>query len=131
MTARQVAKRRGVHVSSAFLAADLQVVQHALALLGGDRRAHIGALLDTRTDGQLAGARDDLVQQLIGDGLDHDRATRRGAALAGGAEGAVHDACRGQIEVRVGQHDRGVLAAQLGLDRDAARRATGRDVTPG
>ena len=53
------------------------------------------------------------VDELAGDALVHDDAAGGGAALAGGAERAPQRAVEREIEIRVVEHDHGVLAAHL------------------
>ena len=62
---------------------------------------------------QLGGQRGDPLDELVGDVAVDDQPGGRGAALAGGAEGAEERAVGGQLEVGVGQHDHAVLAPEL------------------
>jgi len=101
----------------------------------GDRRGDpvAGALVDDRPDRdvriarvapfQCGGPGAQPVEQLIGARVVHDDAAVRGASLAGEGERTIGQLGGGEVDVGVGPDQRGIVAAQLGLQRDPAARA--------
>ena len=81
-----------------------------------DHRAEVGLRIPAGADPHRLGARDEPLLQLVVDGLVHDHAARRRAALAGGAERRPDDALDGEVEVGVVHDDDPVLAAELEVD---------------
>jgi hypothetical protein len=81
----------------------------------GDERTHVGVAGAVPGD-ELGHPLLDLVDQLVGDGLDRDQRRDRHAALTGRAEAGVDGGVGGQVEVGVGQDEHVVLGATEGLD---------------
>ena len=94
-------------------AADLDVAADALVLLGGDERPdeRLGIEAGARRSlARLFGQRaDDVVEQLLGDEESRRRVARLAAVVVDAGEGALDRA----LDVGVGQHDVGRLAAEL------------------
>lgn len=118
---------RGLNIEGALFGDLVAAAEHGaalgLGLLDGrhhvvdrafvDHRAHEGAVLDRITDAHLFVGVDQGLGELAGDRLVHDDASRAGAALARGADGAEEDRRDGYFEVGVFGHDDGVVTAQL------------------
>src|SRR6185295_18424218 len=108
--------------TGALLAADVDVVEHGLELPLVDRRPDVRAGIEAVADHERRRPRLEPLEELVGDRLDDHRPARRGAALAGRSERALHRTLDRDLEVGVAEdHDR-VLAAHLALALDAARR---------
>ena len=89
------------------------------------------AALERVAEHDLARALGDPLDQLVVDVLVDDEPRAGHAGLPGGREHAGDDAVGGGLEVGVGEHDLGRLAAELERDaREVARRALG-DVDAG
>ena len=110
---------------AAFLAADLDVAQHGLHLRLVDAGADLDAGLHAVADLELAGALHHGGDEPVVDGVFHDGAAGGGAFLAGGEERGVDHVLHGGVEIGVGQHDGGVLAAHFELDAQAALAGLG------
>ena len=99
--------------AGAGLDAALDVVGDLVPVLLGDQRAGLGLLVERTAHDDVAGAADDLVDEALRDRVLHDQARACRADQPGvrecGIEGVVH----GGVEVGIGEHDIGVLAAQL------------------
>ena len=70
---------------------------------------------------------DELLDELVVDGLVHEQARGRGATLAGRAEGAPDRAVDREVDVRVVHDEDRVLAAHLQVQALERRRA-GREI---
>ena len=92
------------------------VGHHAGDAVGGgpvDDGADVGRRVGRVAEAELVGPLGDALDELAGHvGVD-DQPRRRRAALPAGAEGAEDGAVDDEVEVGVGPHDHGVLAAQL------------------
>jgi hypothetical protein len=71
-------------------------------------------------DLEFARALHDGIQEAVVNGIFHDDAAGGGAFLAGGEERGVHGVLDGGVEVGIGQHDGGILAAHFQLNAQAA-----------
>jgi hypothetical protein len=78
-----------------------------------DQRPHVGARLKTVADAQRLSSSSQLLRERFLHGFMYDHAARRGAALAGRAEGTQGNATHRKIHVGVIHHDNGILAAQF------------------
>ena len=116
---------------AAFLPADLEIAQVLVELLLVDHRADLGAGLERVVDLELLHAFDHPRDEAVVDGLGHDQARGRGAALPGLEEGAIDRAADRDVEIGVVQHHERVLAAHLELELGEARRAFLCDVPAG
>ena len=103
-------------------------------LLGrpADDRAHAGRRIERVAEGDVAGEGDDLLGELVVDAVVHDEPGGEGAALAG--EGLVDRGGgdeRDRVEVGVGEHEAGRLAAELEHRRLQASRRRSARIAPG
>ncbi len=98
-----------------------------LALAGGDQRAHLRVLVQRVADAhRLHGARSSAAMKRLHRLLLHEDPRARAAVLPGVAEHRPRRRRGGGLEVGVGEHDVGRLAAQLerhALDRARPRPA--------
>ena len=94
-----------------------------------DERSHEHPVIGRRADAQRLVGGDDLVDELIGDGLVHDQPAQGRAALAGGAGRGEDHPAQGQVDVRARRHDGTVVAAELEQDPAEALGHDGADLT--
>ena len=100
-----------------------------LAVRGGDQRAGLGRRRRTgRRAGSRSARRDQLVDELVVDRLLDDQPGAGRADLAGVQEDRGQREVERGLEVGVGEHDVGVLAAQL--EGDLLHRGRGRGHDP-
>ena len=100
----------------------LHVAGDLVPVLPGDQRSHVAAPAAV-TGAQGGHPLGDLADQLVGDGIDREQRADRHAPLAGAtAETAVDRGVRGQVQVRVRQHQHVVLRAAEGLHPFAVAR---------
>ena len=101
------------HGFGAFLLADGEIAGHALHLLLGDERADLRIRIEAIADLQLLAELGDAADEFVVD-LALDEQARAGAAdLPGIGEHRHRGARHGGIEIGVGKHDVGRLAAKL------------------
>src|SRR5207249_10593831 len=86
---------------------------HALELLVGNERAHLGVGSEWVADLQRADRRYEVAQHAVVDARSRDDARRRGAVLTGVEETADLDAFDDRFQLGVVEHDHRGLAAQL------------------
>ncbi len=98
----------------------LDVPGDGLQLLGGDQRAHPRAPRQAAAEPQCAGPGGEPGEELVGDRAVHVEPLDRYAELPGGGEAGPDGAFGGLVQVGVGQHQHGVLAAQLQRGADQA-----------
>ena len=91
----------------------VDVPLHPLQLRRRDQRAHVGRVGQVAAQPQLPGPRDEAVDELVVHAVDGVDALDRDAQLAGVVEAVAHRTLGGLLEVGVGQHQHGVLAAEL------------------
>ena len=84
-----------------------------LAVGGAGERAGLGLLVERAAEPDPAGAVDQPVDELVVDVLVHDQPRAGGADLAGVQEHRGQGEVEGHLEVGVGEHQVGVLAAEL------------------
>ena len=109
----------------AFVPAGGDVFGHRPLLGGAGQGADINGFVHAVADGQAGSAVNEVFHKLVIDAVLNDDPAGGGAALAGGAEGALHDAAQGLVQVGVGQQDDGVFAAHFGLHLFEQRGAAG------
>src|SRR5450830_490293 len=100
----------------AFVAADLHVLLDGRELLLVDQRAHLAVLVERRAHLDRHGPAYELSDEAVVDGALHDEARAGRAHLTRAGEDADERAVDGGVEVGVGEHDIGALAAQLQAD---------------
>ena len=103
-------------------AADVDVRRDLVAVLPGDERAHVAAARAV-AGAQRRHALGDLLDELVGDGVDREHDRDRHAALARRAEAGVDGGVGGEVEVGIRQHQHVVLRA---AERLHALAVTGR-----
>ena len=96
--------------------ADLHVALDALQLVLADERAHLAVVVERVADLDGHGATHELADEAVVDGALDEQARAGRADLAGAGEDADQGAVDGGLEVGVGEHDVGALAAQLEAD---------------
>ena len=99
----------------ALVLGDLDVLQVLVELALVDDRADMRAGLERVVDDEALQALGQRLDEAVVDAGLHDQARGRGAALAGGEEGAVDGAFDRDLQVGVVEHDERVLAAHLEL----------------
>src|SRR4029077_14037141 len=97
----------------AFTLADLNVLACSFDLLLVDLRAHVVLFIDAGDNLHGLRATHELVGKLVVDTLLHDHATGSGAALSGSTEASPERSVDSKIDVRVVEHDDGILASHL------------------
>src|SRR6266850_893224 len=94
----------------------IDVARHLVDRPGVDERADVDGLIEAAAEPQIPRPRFEPGEE----GLDHSRLDDNprtgGATLAGGSESRPEDAVGREVEVRVGEDDDGILAAQLEAD---------------
>ena len=106
----------------------LDVAEDLVAVRRRDQRPHVGARRAAVVDRQLANARRELRDELVGDAADDDGDRDRHAALAGRAVAGADQRVGGLLEVGVGHDDHVVLGAAERLHAFAVPRSFGIDV---
>ena len=99
-----------------------------LAVRGGDQRAGLGLVVERAAEPDPLGAADELVDELVVDRLLDDQPGTGRAHLARVQEHRGQREVERGLAVGVGEHDVGVLAAQL--ERDLLHRLGGRGHDP-
>ncbi len=107
----------------ALAAPDLDVGRDLVGGARVDERADVDRGVEAGAETELARPRLEALEQRLDDRPFDDHPRRGRAALAGRAEGRPEDPVGGEVEVRVGEHDDAVLAAEL--ERDALEPAAG------
>ena len=93
--------------------ADADELHDLVELLFAGDRADLGRWVERIPDGDRAGALDDTLDELVRDGTLHEQAAAAVAALAHVEVHAVDDGIERRVEIGVGKHELGVLAAEL------------------
>ena len=83
-------------------------------LFTGDR-ADLGRRVERIADGDRPGALDDPLDELVGDGALNEQAAAAVAALAHVEVDAIDDRIERRVQIGVGEHELGILAAELEL----------------
>ena len=99
------------------------IAEDPLAVGGVDHRAHVHAVVERCADDERLGERHDPLLDGVVDGVLDEQAGRQHAALpAGRHQCRPAPRCGRGVEVGVGEHDVGRLAAELEHDgREVAR----------
>jgi hypothetical protein len=108
-------------------ARDVEVSKHLLDVVGMNQRPDLGGGIDRVADLDRAHARRKPLRELALDGFVHEQAARRRAALAVQAVDHEHDGVERPLQVRVVEHDDGVLAAELEVQALQRRRGLRHD----
>ena len=111
----EVAGRRpaAAHDELPFPAPDVDVRGDLVDRAAVDERPDIDGLVEPGAEPELAGPRLEALEQRLDDRAIDDHPRARRAALAGRPERRPQDPVRREVEVRVGQDDDPVLAAEL------------------
>ena len=113
----------------ALLFGAVDIADDLVAVLRGDQRAHVVAVVGAGPDFHRGHPLLEVGDQLIGDRVaDRDRDRDRHAAFAAGAERGAHQCADRIVDVGVGHDDRMVLGAAQRLDALAVGAAGGVDV---
>src|SRR4051794_10317756 len=89
---------------------------HLAAVLRGDERTGLGVVVERAADANPSGAGDELVDELVVDGLLDDQPGPGRADLPGVQEHGRQSEVERRVAVGVGEHDVGVLATELERD---------------
>ena len=112
-------------------AADVDVARDLVDRARVDERADVGRLVEPGAESHAARAPLEALEQRLHDAPLDDHPRARGAALAGRPERRPEDPVGGQVEVRVGEHDDTVLAAELEAEALEAPARLLREHLPG
>src|SRR3954471_16293718 len=91
----------------------VDILQVALQLALVNCRSHVGSFVKTIADPKFFRALNQAADELAIDAFLRNDSAGRGAALAGCAKGSPERALDCQIQIRVIEHDHGILAAQF------------------
>src|ERR1019366_4378393 len=96
-----------------FLRDALECGEHLVYRAAIDERTHQRAALDGIANADVRVGGLEACHHLTGDSFLQDEAPRARAALTGGADGAEEHGAHSKVDVRVIEHDDGVVAAEF------------------